>query len=120
MQVRGLRGATTVDNNNRDEIVERTVELLNGMMSRNSINEEDIVSIIFTATDDLNDEFPAAAARTVGFTAVPLLCAREIAVPDSVTHCIRVLMHIYTDMTQIELRHVFLHDAKHLRTDLPE
>lgn len=120
MHIRGLRGATTVDNNTKDEIIERTSELLEELMSKNDVDENKIVSIIFTATDDLNAEFPAAAARKLGFTTVPLLCAREIDVPGSTPRCIRVLMHFYTSVEPDKMRHVYLHGAKHLRTDLPE
>ena len=120
MRLRGLRGATTVEDNTAAAIINGTLELLEAMMDRNNIDEEKIVSIIFTATEDLSAEFPAAAARKLGFTTVPLLCAREIAVPDSTARCIRILMHFYTDCQPQELRHVYLNEAKHLRTDLPE
>jgi len=120
MQVRGLRGATTVANNTKEDIIEGTAELLGEMMSRNAINEKDIVSIIFTMTEDLNAEFPAAATRSLGFKTVPLLCTRELPVPDATPKCIRILMHFYTSKDPGDLRHVYLREAKHLRTDLPE
>jgi chorismate mutase len=120
MQVRALRGATTVATNTKEEIVGGTAELLREMMSRNGIAEKDIVSIVFTATDDLNAEFPAAAARNLGFKTVPLLCTREIPVPGATARCIRILMHFYTEKDPGELRHTYLKAAKRLRTDLPE
>lgn len=109
-----------MDRNDKNEIIARTAELLQALMSRNHIDEDRIISIIFTATEDLDAEFPAAAARQLGFTTVPLLCAREIAVPESTPRCIRMLVHFYTKSAPADLRHVYLHDAKHLRTDLPE
>lgn len=120
MRLRGLRGAITADNNIASDIVQETTLLLKEMMNRNDIEEEDIVSIIFSATDDLNAEFPAAAARTLGFKNTPLLCTKEIAVPGSITKCIRILMHFYTNKNAQELKHVYLKGAKRLRTDLPE
>lgn len=120
MKVRALRGATTIPNNSKEAIIDGTAELLKEMMARNQIEEEDIVSIIFSATDDLNAEFPAAAARNLGFKLVPLLCARELSIPDGTQRCIRILMHFYTDKKPEELRHTYLRDAKRLRTDLPE
>jgi chorismate mutase len=120
MQVRALRGATTVATNTKEEIASGTAELLREMMSRNGIIEKDIISVVFTATDDLNAEFPAAAARNLGFKTVPLLCAREIPVPGATPRCIRILMHFHSEKDPGELRHTYLQDAKRLRTDLPE
>lgn len=120
MKIRALRGAITIPENSQKEIIQGTAELLKEMMARNGIGEKDIVSIIFTATEELNAEFPAAAARELGFKYVPLLCTRELAVPEGIPQCIRILMHFYTGKEPEELKHVYLRDAKHLRTDLPE
>lgn len=121
MQVRALRGATTVEEDRKELIISATVELLREMMERNSIKTEDIISVILTATEDLNSEFPAAAGRQIGFKYVPLLCSREINVPNDINKkCIRVLMHFYTEKKPEDLRHVYLGKARQLRTDLPE
>ena len=117
---RGVRGATTVEKDTRDEIVSATVQLLEEMLRRNAVAREDLVSIIFTATPDLRAEFPAAAAREIGISDVPLLCARELDVEGAIGRCVRVLMHVYTERDQQSLRHVYLGDARQLRTDLPE
>lgn len=119
-RVRALRGAITVDADERGLIFDATVELLREMLSRNDVVIEDLISIVFTSTSDLVSEFPAAAARTIGVSHVPLLCAQEIPVPDAVPRCIRVLMHLYTERDYASLRHVYLRDARGLRTDLPE
>lgn len=117
--LRALRGATTVEANSPAAIVEGTAELLQAMLERNEVDPDDLVSLIFTTTPDLNAEFPAAAARQIGIAHVPLLCAQEIEVPGDVTRCIRVLVHLYTDRDYASLRHVYLGEAKRLRTDLP-
>ena len=120
MRLRAVRGATTVEEDTRDEIVSATVRLLEEMLQRNAVAREDLVSIIFTATPDLRAEFPAAAAREIGISDVPLLCARELDVEGAIGRCVRVLMHVYTERDQQSLRHVYLGDARQLRTDLPE
>jgi chorismate mutase len=119
-RVRALRGAITVDADEPTEIVAATVELLRAMLDKNGASAEDLISVVFTATTDLVSEFPAAAARTIGISDVPLLCAQEIPVPDAVPRCIRVLMHLYTERDYASLRHVYLREARGLRTDLPE
>jgi chorismate mutase len=119
-RLRALRGATTVETNSAPEIVEATRALLTAMVARNDVDLDDVVSVIFTATADLDAEFPAAAARALGIGHVPLLCAREIDVPGDVARCIRVLMHLYTTRDHAGLRHVYLGEARQLRTDLPE
>ena len=119
-RLRALRGATTVGHNDPEAIIAGTSELLEEMLERNEVGSEDLVSVIFTTTGDLTAEFPAAAARKLGISAVPLLCAREIDVPGSVPRCIRVLMHVYTDRDHEGVQHVYLGDAKLLRTDLQE
>lgn len=119
-RLRALRGATTVGHNDQDSIIAGTSELLSEMLGRNEVGSEDLVSVIFTTTGDLTAEFPAAAARKLGISAVPLLCAREIDVPGSVPRCIRVLMHVYSDKDHDGVQHVYLRDAKQLRADLQE
>lgn len=120
MRVRAVRGAITVPVDDKESIISNTSSLLSEMMNKNSIAKEDLVSIIFTATPDLTSEFPAAAARSIGISDVPLLCATEIDVKGSIQRCIRVMMHAYTDLDYDRLRHVYLGDARQLRTDLRE
>src|SRR5918999_5035616 len=120
VKLRALRGATTAEANESGAIIEATASLLREMIRRNDVDPDDVVSMIFTATPDLDAEFPASAARKIGMSHVPLLCAREIDVPDAVGRCVRVLMHLHTSREPAALRHVYLGDAKQLRTDLPE
>ena len=120
LMVRGLRGATTVDADTVAQVTERSQELLRELMDRNELVEDDIVSILFTATPDVTSMFPATAIREIGFGAVPLLCAAEIAVPGSMPLCIRVLLHVHTDRSRDEIHHVYLHGAQGLRDDLPD
>jgi chorismate mutase len=115
-----LRGATTIERDDADRIVAGTAELLATLLERNGVAARDLVSVTFTATPDLTAEFPAAAARRIGISDVPLLCAREIDVPGAIPRCIRVLVHLYTRRARGELRHVYLRGARQLRTDLPE
>jgi chorismate mutase len=115
MLVRGIRGATTVPNNTREEIISATQELLSEMVKANRVKVEDIVSVVFTMTRDLNAEFPAAAAREMGWDQTPLLCTNEIEVPKSLPKCIRVLMHINSDKEQSAIKHIYLKDAVNLR-----
>jgi chorismate mutase len=117
--VRALRGATTVDDDTVEELSSRTVALLEAMLERNGVDHEEIISILFTATDDLHSAFPAAAARTIGLGDVPLICARELEVDGATPQCIRVLMHLWTERPRADLRHVYLEGAKGLRDDLP-
>lgn len=119
-RLKGLRGATSVDGDTKENIVEATAELLHEMLTRNELTKDDLVTIIFTATPDLTSEFPAAAARKIGISDIPLLCAREIDVQGAIPRVIRVLMHVETDKDRLSLRHVYLRDAKPLRTDLPQ
>jgi chorismate mutase len=113
-----LRGATTVDADLHDDIRLRTEELLTQLLERNRLAVDDIVSILFTATPDLRSDFPAAAARTLGLSHTPLLCAQEIPVEGAVERCIRVLIHCYAP-AGAERHHVYLHEARQLRLDLP-
>jgi len=117
--VRALRGATTVDTDQPEQITERTVALLEEMFERNGVDHDDLISIWFTVTEDLTSAFPAAGARTVGLGDVPLLCAREIPVPGSTPRCIRVLAHLTTDRARDQLHHVYLEGAVGIRDDLP-
>jgi chorismate mutase len=115
-----LRGATTVETDTRETLLERTGELLAALLERNAVEHDQLVSIIFTATGDLRSEFPALAARSLGLGDVPLLCARELDVTGGNPHTVRVLIHCYSTRPRSSLRHVYLHRAKHLRDDLPE
>ncbi len=117
--VRALRGATTFDEDTAEQISERVQTLVREMLARNGIDKNDLISVIFTATDDLTALFPATAAREVGLGDVPLLCARELSVNEGTPRCIRVLMHLTTERPPSELRHVYLEGAKGLRDDLP-
>ncbi|HWV85394.1 MAG TPA: chorismate mutase [Capillimicrobium sp.] len=117
MRLFALRGATTVAANDADQILAATTELMRTIMDQNALTPDDVVSCIFTVTDDLDAAFPATAARRMGFEKVPLLCAREIPVPGSLPLVIRVLLHFYADPDH-ESRHVYLHGARALRTDL--
>ncbi|MGH8998251.1 MAG: chorismate mutase [Acidimicrobiia bacterium] len=101
-------------------MTEKTQRLVKEMLSRNDVAHEDIVSVIFTATDDISAEFPATAARELGLGDVPLLCARELAIDGGMPLCVRVLMHAYTARGRAELHHVYLDGARGLRDDLPE
>ena len=120
LRVRALRGATTLDVDERLHLLERTQELIAELFQRNGLREDDLISIVFTATDDISSAFPAEAARMAGITHVPLLCARELEIDGGIERCIRLLVHAYTDRTVRELRHPYLHGARQLRTDLPE
>jgi chorismate mutase len=118
--VRALRGATTFDVDQAEHVTARVVELVELMLARNGVDHDDVISVLFTATDELTSIFPASAARTIGLGDVPLICARELAIDGATPQCIRVLMHIETDRSRSELRHVYLEGAKGLRDDLPE
>src|SRR5215472_18465499 len=115
LRCRGLRGATTVNGNTREEILEATRELLTALCVRNQLDIEDITSVFFTVTEDLDAEHPARAARQLGWDDVALLCAREIPVPGALPRCIRVLLHVNTARSSSELRHVYLRQAGSLR-----
>ena len=115
---RGVRGATTVTANSRENILTATRQMLALMMRRNDMDVTDVASAVFTVTKDLNAEFPALAARQLGWLEVPLLCGYEIEVPNSLPMCVRVLVHWNTDKRQDEVQHVYIHDAVRLRPDL--
>lgn len=116
--VRGIRGAVTVERNNAEDIVSATRELLEAIIRENDLNPEDIASAFFTVTRDLDAEFPASAAREMGWKYVPLLCATEIDVPGRLGMCIRIMVHVNTSKLQTELKHIYLKEAAQLRTDL--
>ena len=115
---RGIRGATTVAANTRDEILTATRQLIALMIRRNGIERTDVASAIFTTTPDLDAEFPALAARQLGWPDVPLLCGHEMSIPGSLPRCIRVLVHWNTDLAQSEIQHIYIRDAVRLRPDL--
>jgi chorismate mutase len=117
MRLFALRGAITVERNDAEEILAATDELMRALMERNGLDASDLVSCLFTLTHDLDAEFPAKAARRIGLSAVPLMCAREVPVPGSLPRVIRVLVHYYADADHVS-RHVYLREARSLRTDL--
>ena len=116
--VRGIRGATTVDRDDARVILEATEELVREIVVSNDLHPEDVASALFTVTPDLRAEFPAAAARRMGWTMVPLLNFTEIGVPGRLQRCIRVLVHVNTERAQHEMVHVYLREAVSLRPDL--
>lgn len=118
MMVRGIRGATTVPENGREAILEAASELLGELVRLNEIEHDHVASIIFTATPDLNAEFPAVAARQLGWTDIALECMPEMNVPGSLPRCLRILMHVNTSRSPRELVHVYLRGARALRPDL--
>jgi chorismate mutase len=115
-----LRGATTCDEDTKAEIDRKTQALVQEMVARNDIAHDDIVSVFFNATRDLRAQFPATSVRAIGFGDVPLICAQEMDVDGSLPRTIRVLMHLYTERSRGDLRHVYLEGARVLRDDLPE
>lgn len=117
MRLFALRGATTVDRNTAEDILGATEELMHEILERNGVTPADVVSCLFTLTEDLDAEFPAVAARRLGFDQVPLMCAREIPVPGALPRVIRVMMHYYAP-PEHRARHVYLGEARRLRADL--
>ena len=118
--VRGIRGATRAGENTKEEIMSATEELLLRMVEANDVAREDIASIFLTTTPDLNAEFPAYVTRRMSWNSVPVLCAREIDVPHGMAAVIRVMMHVNTELTQTEIKHVYLGGTAVLRPDLAE
>src|SRR5579863_56485 len=116
MYCRGIRGATTVERNEREEILTATTELLELLIQQNDLHAEDVASAIFTMTGDLDAEFPALAARALGWTEVALICMREIPVPGSLSKCIRILLHVNTTRSATEIKHVYIRGAVNLRS----
>ncbi len=119
MALRGLRGATTLEEDTPEAMRERVQELVTRMLIANDVAKEQLVSVLFTATDDLHSMFPATAAREIGLGDVPLLCARELDIVGATPRCVRVLMHIEDDRPRGALHHIYLHGAVGLRDDLP-
>lgn len=117
-RVRGIRGAITVRRNDAQEIIDATQELVTEIMKRNEVDPEEIASVIFTVTQDLDAVFPAVGGRMAGLSGVPLMCATEIPVPGGQARCVRVLMHVNTTKSQAEMQHVYLGEAVALRPDL--
>ena len=120
MAVRAVRGAVQISGNDRDEILAGTTELVTEVMSRNELSTEDVISVLFTATPDLTAEFPALAARKLGFQEVPLLCASEIDVPGAMPRVVRLMMHVETTKPRSALQHVYLRGATALRLDIAQ
>ena len=118
MSVRAVRGATQLVADTREQMLDRVAEMVTEVMSANRLEVDDFISVIFTATSDLVAEFPAYAARQLGFGEVPLLCARELEIDGSMPRVVRMLAHVETDLPRAEITHVYLHGAAALRTDL--
>ena len=118
MSVRAVRGATQLVSDTREEMLDRVAEMVTEVMTANGLGVEDFISVIFTATSDLVAEFPAYAARQLGFGEVPLLCARELEIEGSMPRVVRMLAHVESDVPRAEITHVYLHGAASLRTDL--
>lgn len=119
MAIRAIRGATQLDVDEREHLLERVVELVREVLARNELSVDDLISIVFTATADVRSEFPAYAARAIGITEVPLLCAQELEVAGAMPRVVRMLAHVETGRVRSEVRHVYLHGARELRTALP-
>lgn len=120
MAVKAIRGAVQVDANQRAAVLEGTAELVTEVMTRNGLAPDDVISVVFTATPDLTAEFPALAARKIGFQDVPLLCATEIDVPGALPRVVRLLMHVETGKPRSALQHVYLRGAAALRLDIAQ
>jgi chorismate mutase len=120
VRLQALRGAITCAENTKADIEAKTQRLIKELLARNDLGHDDLVSVIFTATDDLSAEFPATAARGLGLGHIPLLCARELDIEHGMPMCIRLLVHCYTDRARDDLHHVYLEGARGLRDDLPE
>ena len=120
MAVRAIRGATQVDADDREQVLEATRELVSVVLERNALEHDDVISIVFTATPDLVSEFPALAARELGMGDVPLMCATEIAVPHALPRVLRLMAHVETERTRAEVQHVYLRGAVALRRDIAQ
>lgn len=118
MAVRAVRGATQLESDTREQMLDRVAEMVRGVMESNDITVDDFISIIFTSTSDLTAEFPAYAARILGFHDVPLVCARELEIEGSMPRVVRMMAHVETDLTRADITHVYLHGAANLRRDL--
>jgi chorismate mutase len=113
-----VRGATQLDDDVRDHMLERVAEMVTDVMESNGLGVDDFISIIFTSTSDLQSEFPAYAARRLGFSDVPLICARELEIEGSMPRVVRMMAHVETDLPRADITHVYLHGAAALRRDL--
>ena len=120
MPVRAIRGAVQVDADEREAILEGTTELVSEVMTRNDLVPDDVISVIFTVTPDLTTEFPALAARKIGFQDVPLLCATEIPVPGALPRVVRLMMHVESGRPRRDIQHVYLRGAAALRLDIAQ
>ena len=120
MSVRAIRGATQVEANTAESIYAGVVELLSEILSANALTPQDVISVLFTSSPDLNAAFPAAGAREVGFASVPLICAVEIDVPGALERTIRVMAHVETAASDDSISHIYLHGAKSLRRDIAQ
>ena len=118
MRVRAVRGATQLEHDSRDHMLERVAEMVTDVMTSNELQVDDVISVLFTATSDLVSEFPAYAARRLGFGEVPMVCARELDIAGSMPRVVRMLAHVETDRPRADITHVYLHGAAALRTDL--
>ena len=118
MAVRAVRGATQLERDTREHMLDRVAELVTDVMEANGLRVDDFISIIFTATSDLVSEFPAYAARQLGFSDVPLVCARELEIEGSMPRVVRLMAHVETDLPRADVTHVYLHGAANLRRDL--
>lgn len=118
MAVRAVRGATQLEEDVREHMLERVAEMVQDVMASNGLVVDDFISVIFTATSDLNSEFPAYAARRLGFGEVPLICARELEIEGSMPRVVRMMAHVETDLPRTDITHVYLHGAANLRRDL--
>ena len=118
MAVRAVRGATQLDEDDREHMLQRVAEMVLDAMDANGLEVDDFISVIFTATSDLVSEFPAYAARRLGFGDVPLICARELEIAGSMPRVVRMMAHVETDLPKADITHVYLHGAAALRTDL--
>ena len=120
MAVRAIRGATQVETNSAEAITSATQELIREILSVNSLTPDDVISVLFTSSPDLNAAFPAAAARSVGFENTPLICSVEIDVAGALPRTVRVMVHVETDAAKNEIAHIYLHGAKALRRDIAQ
>ena len=118
MHVRAIRAATQLEEDTREHMLERVAEMVTDVLAANRLEVDDFISIVFTATSDLVSEFPAYAARRLGFDDVPLICARELEIEGSMPRVVRLLAHVETELSRAEVTHVYLHGAANLRRDL--
>ena len=118
MAVRAIRGATQLDVDEREQMLARVSEMVIDVMESNGLDVDDFISVVFTATSDLHSEFPAYAARQLGFTDVPLICARELEIEGSMPRVVRMMAHVETDLPRADITHCYLHGAAALRSDL--